>query len=41
MAELSHNDSISVISMSEKNLPLHFGDLVSIYFPAVINGVVK
>lgn len=39
VAELSHNDSVSVITISEKNLPLGFGVFVSIYFPAVINGV--
>lgn len=39
VTELSHNDSVSVVSMSEKNLPLGFGDFVSKYFPAVINGV--
>lgn len=39
VAELSHNDSVSVISMSEKKLPLGLGDFVSIYSPAVINGV--
>jgi len=39
VAQLSHSVSVSVISMSEKNLPLGFGGFVSDYFPAEINGV--
>lgn len=39
VVELSHSDSVSVMTMSEKNLLLDSWDFLSICFPAVISGV--